>query len=319
MPEAHHPPLSIVVPSHDTRELTLRCLASLGGSPPGTEVVLVDDGSADGTAAEVAARFPAVRVLRNDRALGFTRAANRGLGVASGEVLLLLNSDTEVDAAGLPALLAAFAEDPRLGAAGAALRYPDGRPQWSGGRAPSLLWLFALSSGLPVLLARLPLYRRARPLAAGGDVDWVTGAAMALRRAAWEAAGPMDEGFRFYAQDLDLCLRLRAAGWRVAVLPGFAVLHHHGATIGREAGASGPRHPELLWSDLVRWAGKRSERWGTRAALVLRAGTALRLSGRWLAYPFLPAGRREGWRAEDRAYARALAALRRSAGPPGRK
>jgi N-acetylglucosaminyl-diphospho-decaprenol L-rhamnosyltransferase len=315
--------LSVVVPTHDTRELTLACLAALARQGlPGLEVILVDDASEDGTAAAVAARHPAVRLLRTERPSGFTRAANLGLGAAHGEILLLLNSDTEVDPGGLVALLAAFAAEERLGAAGGALRYPDGRPQWSGGPAPSLPWLFGLASGLPALLGRLPLYRRLRPPAGtgAGAVDWVTGAAFGLRRAALAevaaSGGPLDEAFRFYGQDLDLCLRLGAAGWRVAVVPGFGVVHHHGATIGQvdRAGAQeaggGRQHPELLWTDLLRWAGKhRGPRWAARAARAIRLGAALRLAARRLALPFLPAERRAAFAAETAALARARRAV----------
>src|SRR5687768_15132810 len=163
------PRLSVVIPTHDTRELTLACLESLARAVrPDTEILVVDDGSRDGTADGVAARFPSVRLLRNESPQGFTRAANRGLEQARGEVLLLLNSDTEVEAAGLEALLFRFAAEPQTGVIGAALHYPDGSPQWSGGEEPTLLWLFGLASGLPPLLARVPLYRRARPLAPAG-------------------------------------------------------------------------------------------------------------------------------------------------------
>lgn len=314
--------ISVVIPTHNTRELTLRCLETIAGVSARegpVEVILVDDASRDGTAEAVAARWPHVETVRHEQAAGFTRSANDGLRQAGGEILLLLNSDTEVEPGGFTALREAFARDPRLGVAGAALRYPDGSPQWSGGRAPTLLWLFALSSGLPALLARLPFYRRAKPLApaavpAGGaapvPLDWVTGAAMAIRRQAWDEAGPLDEGFRFYAQDLDLCLRLRRAGWGVEVLPAFRVLHHHGATIGQEAGARGHQHPELLWTDLLRWARKsQSPGWARKAALALRWGGALRLAGRALAVPFLPASRRPGWEAETAAFRRAVRAL----------
>src|SRR3954452_16118215 len=154
-------PLSIVIPTHDTRELTLRCLDSLQASPlPGREVVLVDDASRDGTAEAVAARHPEVVVLRNEEPARFTRAANRGLARASGEVLLLLNSDTEVEPGGLARLGEASAREPELGIAGALLHYPDGSPQWSGGREPSLAWFFALTSGFPPVLGDLPPLRR---------------------------------------------------------------------------------------------------------------------------------------------------------------
>jgi hypothetical protein len=307
------PSLSIVIPTHDTRELTLRCLESLFASPmPGMEVLLVDDASRDGTAEAVRARFPEVTVLRNPEVARFTRSANRGLARARGEILLLLNSDTEVEAGSLARLEELFARQPELGIAGALLHYPDGSPQWSGGREPTLAWFFALASGLPALLAKLPLYRRARPLALDRprEMGWVTGAAMALRRAVWETAGPLDEGFRFYAQDLDLCLRARRAGFAVAVRPELRVLHHHGATIGRAAGARGHQHPGLLWSDLLRWARKHhGERWARRAEGALRAGVRLRRAGHRVAAPFVTPAEREEWREGDRTAREALAAL----------
>ncbi len=309
------PPLSIVIPTHDTRELTLRCLDSLYASPlPGMEVILVDDASRDGTAAAVRERHPEVIVLRNEEPARFTGSANRGLARAAGELLLLLNSDTEADPGGLERLAGSFASQPWLGIAGALLHYPDGSAQWSGGRQPSLAWFFALSSGLPALLARLPLYRRAKPLDAAGPrtVDWVTGAAMAFRRKVWKAAGPLDEGFRFYAQDLDFCVRVRRAGWRVQVRPEFQVLHHHGATIGRAAGASRHQHPELLWSDLLRWARKhRGAPWAARAETALRTGARLRLAAHGLAGPFAGAATRAAWRQDDGVARGALRALKR--------
>ena len=314
------PTLSVVVPTRDTRALTLRCLASLGRAAPEAEVVLVDDAGSDGTAEAAAAAHPRLRLVRLPEPAGFTRAANRGLAATGGELLLLLNSDTEVDAAGLTALRARFAAAPRLGAAGAALHYPGGAPQWSGGAEPTLLWLFALASGAPHLLESLPLYRRLKPpgAPAGGAVDWVTGAALALRRAAWQEVGPFDERFRFYAQDLDLCGRLRAAGWEVALLPDFRVLHHHGATIGAAAGAAaagGRQDAELLWTDLLRWAEKRhGARWARRAARVLAAGGRARLLARAAAVPFVAAPHRPARRAEDDALRKALAGLKSWAG-----
>ncbi|HEX3529717.1 MAG TPA: glycosyltransferase family 2 protein [Thermoanaerobaculia bacterium] len=307
------PSLSVVIPAHNTRELTLRCVASLAAAGvPDLQVVVVDDGGTDGTAEALEIAGPHLEILRLSPAAGFTCAANQGLMRARGDVLLLLNSDTEVEPGAFVPLLAAFARNPRLGAAGAVLHYPDGSPQWSGGRAPGLLWLFALASGLPALLARLPRWRRVKPVGAPpGAVEWVTGAALALRRSAWEAVGPMDEGFRFYAQDLDLCLRLRQAGWTVELVPEFRVLHHHGATIGRASGGSGRQNPELLWTDLLRWAGKhRGVAWARRVARALCAGAALRLLGRGLATPLVAAERRAGWREESGAFRRAAAAVK---------
>ncbi len=319
--------LSVVIPTHDTRELTLACVRSLDAGLEvrleiALEIIVVDDASRDGTAEALSDQHPAVVVLRNETPVRFTKAANLGMARARGDLLLLLNSDTEVQPGALDALLEAFRRDPKLGAAGAALHYPDGSPQWSGGAEPSLLWLFGMASGLPALLGRLAPWRRIKPVGAlPGAVDWVTGAALAIRREAWEQVGPLDEGYLFYGQDLDLGSRLRKAGWRVEIVPGFRVLHHHGATIGKDMEPTSPSPPvrgrgpgrggtgsistgrqnlELLWLDLLRWARlHRGEAWAARASRLLRAGAALRLLGRSLAAPFVTAERRPAWKAES--------------------
>ena len=306
--------LSVVVPTHGTRELTLRCLESVATAAPASQLIVVDDASNDGTSTAIAERHPGVTVLVNERRCGFSRTANRGLAAAEGDVLLLLNSDTEVPAGSLDTLLDSFAADPQLGIGGAELRFPDGSPQWSAGRRPSTAWLFGQASGLPALIGRIPGYRRLRPPGRGPDraVDWVSGAAMAMRRAAWESAGPLDEGYRFYCQDLDLCLTVRDRGWKVAVLPGFVVIHHHGATIAASRGAAAPFHPELMWTDLVRFAGRHGgPRAARRAAAALRAGARLRLLGRALAAVGIARSDRERWRRDSGAFAAGLRALQK--------
>ncbi len=316
------PALSIVVPSRDTRALTIRCLASIEAAArvADSEIILVDDGSGDDTAAEVRVRFPGVRVVRHEVPRGFTAAANTGLRLASGAVRLLLNSDTELRPGGLDVLIEAFDADPSLGIAGAQLAYPDGAAQWSGGRAPGLAWLFAEASGLAGALARLPGYRRLRPLdrRADRDVDWVTGAALAMRRDVWEAVGPLDEAFGLYGQDLDFCLRAGDRGWRVRIAAGFRVLHHHGATVARVFGRPGRQHVPAKWTDLRRWAEKRrGPAYARRVAWAIAAGAALRLAGRRVLTPAVPAPRRDRWLGETHELRLALAALRASV-PAGR-
>lgn len=314
--------VSVVIPTRDTRELTLRCVASvLAASAWVRDVVVVDDGGTDDTAAALARLDPAITVLRNSSSLGFTRAANLGAAATMGgdqpradDLLLFLNSDTELERDALRELVRAFTEDPRLGVAGAQLHYPDGSTQWSAGPTPSLTWLFAMASGAGALRRRLLGTARPRDAASAGSstgpiaVDWVSGAAMAVRRKVWNEIGPFDERFFFYAQDLDLCLRARAAGWSVALLPAVPVLHHHGATVGRQAGAPIRQDQRLLWGDLLRWVEKeRGPRSAARAARVLRAGARCRLFARALAVPFLPAGRRAELAADSRGIRLALA------------
>lgn len=311
------PRLSVVVPTYDTRSLTLACLASLQSlrAPHRElEVVVVDDASTDCTADAIRERFPDVRVLTNERAVGFTAATNRGLADADGEILLVLNSDTEVAPDAWEVLDELFRRQPDLGVAGAQLHYSGDEPQWSGGREPDPLWLFALASGLPPVLARLPALRAVRPVAGwrADQVDWVTGAAMAIRLEVWEEIGPFDAAFQLYCQDLDFCTRVRTAGWRIKVAPGFRVLHHRGATVSQKPGAAGEQNPELLWSELVRWARKHGgPRRARCAARALSWGGRLRLAARELVTAALRGDIRDSFRRDSLAYERALAAIRR--------
>lgn len=305
--------LSTIVPTHNTRELTLRCVASvLAQSAPDRELLVIDDGGTDGTERALAERYPNVRLLRNETALGFTHAANLGLQAAHGALLLLLNSDTEISPGALAGIEAAFTADPNLGVAGAALHYPDGRPQWSGGRTPTASWFFALASGLGSGMHLLPGYSRMRTRRPGALVSWVTGAAMAIRHEVWLAVGPFDERFAFYAQDLDLCLLATAAGWAVRILDDVHVLHHHGASVSSSPGAVARANPILLWSDLLRWAAKHGgERFRARAARALRSGARFRLLSLAIRSPLALPESKLVLAAETAAYRAALAEISR--------
>lgn len=307
------PKVSVVIPTRETRELTLRCLATLWMcNPQPDEVIVVDDGSTDDTVDSVLRKYPRHIFVRLPTSQGFSMAANHGLARASGDLLFLLNSDTEVGPRAIGATREAFADQPNLGIAGAALRHPDGKPQWSGGRLPNILWCFALASGLPALFGRSKIWRSLRSPSGsnGGPVDWVAGTAMVMRRQVWKQAGPFDTEYRFYCQDIDFCFAAAEAGWSIAILPDLEVLHHHGGTISDLSGAVGSSHPEFLWTDLLRFADKRRGEVGARSSSrALQMGGRLRLFGRRLASPLVPEGRRSDWRAETSAYAEALRAL----------
>lgn len=311
------PALSVVVPTRDTRALTLRCLATLAPElPPDSEVIVVDDDSRDDTVAALAATHAAARVVRLSPARGFTVAANAGLALAAGELLWLLNSDTEVRPGAVAALRAAFARNDRLGAAGPLLVAPDGSPQWSGGRVPDGRWLFALASGGAAFAARVPGYRRRRPVSGhdGRPIEWVPATALVLRAAAWRAVGTLDESLGLYAQDLDYGIRLRAAGWEAALVPGARVVHVGGATVGRVRDATTERQDvTALWTDLVQVLAKHGDPGaGAAAARTLAAGGMLRLAVRRMLRPFVASLRRRAWDRDTAAYARAVEAVRRA-------
>lgn len=271
------PDLSVVIPTFDTASMTLRCCrAVLASMPPRGEVIVADDGSSDGTRELLAREVPSVQVVRLDSNHGFTTAANRGVEVSRGRIILLLNSDAAVQDDALQEIVAAFDADPMLGVAGARLLHEDGKPQWSGGQTPTLPWMIGVVSGA----GRFARFFRRRPEPMQQrEVDWVSGAAMAIRREVWEVAGPLDERFRFYCQDIDLCLRARQAGWRVRIIESAHVIHAIGGTV---AGDSALRHdPERLWPDLFDWGTAHyGRRWSVLARFVFVSVAWLRIAWR---------------------------------------
>ncbi|MDP9195146.1 MAG: glycosyltransferase family 2 protein [Acidobacteriota bacterium] len=253
--------LSVIIPTYDTAEMTLVCCASVVAAlPADAEVIVVDDASSDDTARRIGESFPSIVVLRQAVNRGFSASVNVGVAASRGELVLLLNSDTRIAAGTLHAFVRAFDEDARLGVAGAQLIDSGGSLQWSAGPVPAMLWMVVAVSGI-ARVARP--FRRSRRTS-GGEVGWVSGAAMAFRRNVWESAGPLREDFRFYAQDLDFCVRARREGWSVRLLSDVRVEHRHGATIAR--GSDLPYKPELLWPDLLTWGrGEYGDAWARRA------------------------------------------------------
>lgn len=273
-------PLSVVIPTWNTRELTLRCLAALSRDDAVEEVIVIDDASSDGTPEAIRRAYPHVRVLRNQENAGFGASANRGLATARAKVTLLLNSDTKVMPGSLRALSAVF-DDPHIGIAGAQLYEPNGRKQWSAGRLPTPVWLFALTSGIGGATGKL---RTPRTLASAGRsaerVQWVTGAAMAIRKETLDNIGFFDETFLFYAQDLDLCVRAASARWGVVLVTAAGVIHDRGGTIAPHE--SDRSDPALLWRDLLHWAAKHDRQSAPVNYRWMRRGATLRIAARQL-------------------------------------
>jgi GT2 family glycosyltransferase len=301
--------ISVVIPTHKSRERTLRCLAALWlCNPQPHEVIVVDNGSDDNTAHSVLRKYPRHIVVRLPSKRGFAAAANHGLSRASGDVLLLLDNNTEVDPSAIGAIVNAFEARNDLGMAGAALRHPGGGHQWSGGRLPGSLWCFAFASGLPSVLERSKVWKwlRSHSILRRRHVDWVSGAAIAIRRSLWEQIGPFDLGYRLRGQYIDLCVSASDAGCAVEIIPDFTAVHPASGT-APTGGAAGASSEELMWTDLLRFAKKRN---GSRAARqskrALQFGAQLRLIGRRLATPLVSQDHKDEWQAETTAYAEAL-------------
>jgi N-acetylglucosaminyl-diphospho-decaprenol L-rhamnosyltransferase len=227
------PDLSVIIVNWNVRDLLRRCLHSILANLPACqlEIIVVDNGSTDGSPEMVRTEFPQVHLMANPDNRGFTAANNQGLAVARGRYVLLLNPDTEVVGDALETLVAFADAHPDVGVVGPQLLNPDGTVQSSRRRFPTLATALLESTWLQPyaprrLLARY--YVLDRPDDEVQDVDWVTGAALMARREAVEQVGPLDEGFFMYSEELDWCRRFRAAGWRVVYLPTARVIHHEG-------------------------------------------------------------------------------------------
>ncbi len=212
------PIVSVVILTWNGAAYIKACLtALLAQEHPQYEVIVVDNGSSDGTPDLVAKEFPVVKLIRNRCNLGFSAGNNIGLRAATGDVLVLLNQDTQVHPNWLAVLALTF-EEPMVGIVGSKLLYPDGTVQHAGG------YLYG-PRGLTMHVGRHAEANGQFDQLA--DADFVTGAALAISRETLAQVGLLDEGFKpAYYEDIDWCYRVRSAGRRVLYQPQAMVTHH---------------------------------------------------------------------------------------------
>ncbi|HEY8217432.1 MAG TPA: glycosyltransferase family 2 protein [Acidimicrobiia bacterium] len=260
--------------SYEAGDLLVDCVRSLledtSAGPP--DVVVVDNGSSDGSVARLRATFPGIAVTVTDRNRGYAAAANLGIAATDAAVVAVCNADLRVEPGTAAAVLRRLDTEPDLGAVGPLVLQPDGTPYPSARQVPSVG--DAVGHGLVGLVrADNPFTRRYRELDADPhrprDVDWVSGAAIWLRRTALGSVGGWDDGYFMYVEDVDLCWRLRSAGWRVAYEPAGRVVHVQGVSTAR--------HPYRMivahHRSLLRFAAKRWRGW--RRVMLLPAACFL--------------------------------------------
>ena len=293
------PDVSIVIVSWNTRALVLECLESLPAATGGlsSEVLLIDNGSSDGTADAVRRAHPGVRVLGNEVNGGFAAANNQGIRTSRGRYVLLLNSDTRPRPEAIVRMVAWADSRPRAGCVGAMLLHPDGRFQASFQDAPGVLseCLSAAGIGRRLWFEGYPGYGPTESQERR-QVDVIPGACMLLRRAALDQTGLLDESFFMYSEETDLCWRLRAAGWEVWYIPEARVVHLGGQST-QQVRSSMVR---ALYRSKVRYVHLHH---GGARALALRLLLLVILSMKWVAAQAHPAARRRvpriGWRDLD--------------------
>lgn len=225
--------LSIIIVNWNTRALVADCLASvaveLAAFPAGqVETLVVDNASSDESVPYIQTHFPWVQLIRNRTNVGFAAANNQAMAVAKGKYCLFLNSDTKVLAQALTTMVEFMEAHPNVGAGGARYLNPDGSLQPSCYPAPTLaseLWrLFHLDWLYPFGVYPMDDWALHKPQA----VDIVQGAALLVRRAVLDQIGCFDTSYFMYTEEVDLCQRMRRAGWAIFFVPAAVVVHHGG-------------------------------------------------------------------------------------------
>jgi GT2 family glycosyltransferase len=227
--------VTIAIINYNTKAWLDSCLNSIVKAPPlaAFEILVVDNGSTDDSVEYVKGRFPEVQILENAGNLGYAGAANQALRTSRAKYVLILNTDTELDSEAVD-ILTEFADaHEEVGIVGPLLLNTDGSIQVSGRRFPSFLDA-TMHAFLGHIWPKNPYSLRYRMLdwdrRTGRPVDWVSGAAMLIRRSAAEEVSLFDDGFFMYVEDVDLCYRMWQRGWKVFFWPEAKIIHHSGKT-----------------------------------------------------------------------------------------
>jgi len=235
------------------------------------EIFVVDNASTDGSVEFIVQKFPAVKMIRNEQNLGFAKANNQAIRQATGDLIILLNSDAELLSLEPIQRIHSFLQThPKVGIVGAKLLLPNGQIQSVGREFISLRSLIKtqlLFSSAPVL-SKKP----------GGDsfitADYVDGAFLAIRKAVIDQIGLMNEQYFMYVEDMEWCAAARKAGWEIAVLPDIEVMHYHAASAVKD-------FPRILFVNAVnisRYIGHTNGWQQAKASFyVLMAGMLLRI------------------------------------------
>jgi GT2 family glycosyltransferase len=233
--------ISIIILTFNQPQILPRCVEScfreIRSAGLAGEVILVDNGSVDGTPQRISAQFPAMCLIRKEKGQSFSAGNNQAIQASTGRLVLLLNDDAVLEPGSLRLLVDALNSDAKIGAVGPKLLNPDGSTQqyYTNCRFPrfhSLMlgWLELT----PVLEKRAwtrDLFTHYHNQERGGETDWVGCACLLARRSDLEAVGLLDESYYFGMEDIDLCYRLKQQGWKVLYLADAHVTHHASASL----------------------------------------------------------------------------------------
>jgi N-acetylglucosaminyl-diphospho-decaprenol L-rhamnosyltransferase len=227
------PDFSIVLVCWNNKVYLKPCLDSLYETEIKSkfDIVVVDNGSSDGSQAMLTEEYPDVIVIQNDHNVGLSRASNQGIEATHGRFVLLLNNDTLVNGPSLDSMVNFLNQHPEAGAVGGKLLNPDGSFQAAGSSFPSLHEEFLISTRLGTLFWRS--YPDTTPGSQIKIVDWIGSACLLIRRDALMKVGLLDEEYFIYGDEADLQYRLKKSGWKVYYLPSVTTIHYGGKSMDR--------------------------------------------------------------------------------------
>lgn len=267
--------LAVVIVNYNAGEYLARCVASVVEATGGiaVDVLVVDNASRDGSARVAAARTPEVRLIENTANRGLSAAWNQGARAVDAQWILFLNPDTEITQGDLASFVKAGEARPDVALLGPVIRNPDGSVYESGRVFPGVVQAVGHAFLGPIAPGNrfTRAYRQTSwDRSTEREVDWVSGAAMLLRRSAFEQVGGFDEAFWLYGEELDLGTRLRDAGWKVLATPSLEIMHVGGVSTGRS------RRTHLLHSRSIYRYYRKHRATGWRRATLPLARAALR-------------------------------------------
>lgn len=270
--------VAVVIPSWNTWDLTRKCLETLRACRPVAEqVIVVDNGSEDGSADLIAEHFPEVELIRNPDNRGFAIACNQGLVRVKAEYAFLLNTDTEVASDVLGQLAGYLDEHPQHGAVAPKLIHADGSTQRTCMAFPkrrTALWFGTpLERRWPESSELRRYFVRDWDHEDSRDVDQPPAAAFLVRRSILEELGTFDESLWLYFNDVDLSRRLDRAGWKTHYLAHAQVVHHVGVSTRRFGSVAGQWHKNRLTYY--------RKQFGFSGALAAKLGSGLALLDLW--------------------------------------
>ena len=277
--------LSVIIVNWNTRDLLADCLRSIHDTVHDLEyeVFVVDNASTDGSVAMVREQFPAVHLIENSENVGFARANNQAIALATGRYVLLLNSDTVALSGSLQTMVAFADSHPRAGLVGARLLNRDGSFQAGRNEFPTLMSVVAEALGVANLLYGRALYPSYSPAPAEEPAlcDWVGGACLLARRSAIAEVGLLDDDFFLNSEEVDWCYRHTEAGWEVWYHPDAAIVHLGGASDARSSGQAKLR----LWRGKLLFLRKhRGYAEALLAQVTCRLGAAMKTLAHGLLY-----------------------------------